>query len=138
MPRTLTRARSITRTKRNKAIRIHKIPENQTAIPVAATSSVEVMVQAEDAAAEVKAKDKLAFKVATLVPWLAMQVILGINVMQTNSLMTPKAIVLLRTMLLDQAVIPTEMPMLLSLQSKQKILKLLLPALSRVQNRSIF
>jgi hypothetical protein len=133
-PRTLTiRVRPKTRTTRNRQIWIHKILEKQTAIPEAATSSVEVVVLAGDAEAVLnKAKDRFTFKIVTLVHCLAIH---GVNVEQTSLQMTRKATVLCWAIMPHNLVVVlTGIYIPTSLAQIQTIHRLL--SLSKILNRS--
>jgi hypothetical protein len=69
--------------------------------------------------------DRLAYRTVTLVPCLATQDILGVNVVQISSQTTPKAVILLATTPLGQGVVPTETHIIMSPATKLAICRIL-------------
>ena len=90
---------------------------------------------AEDAVDVDQAKvDRLAYRIATLVPCLATQDTLGVNVVRINSQTTPKVVDLVATTPLDQGVVPTGTPITMSPAIKLAIPRILQPRILGSKN----
>jgi hypothetical protein len=96
---------------------------------------VGVAVVAEDAVVVDQIKvDRLAYRIATLVPCLGTQDILGVNVVRISSQTTPKVVDLLATTPLDQGVVPTGTLIIMSPATKLAIRRILLTRILRSKN----